>query len=688
MSDYIKGANPYMPLWEHVPDGEPRVFEYEGERRVYVYGSHDTERNGYCGRDYVVWSAPADDLSDWKCHGICYTATDGSVLFAPDVVKKGDTYYLYAAEACGSRIMVAKSSSPTGPFTDPVLTELGFDPSVLVDVDGKIYAYWGFCKSFAAEMLDDMAHIKRETLRENFIGHTMDYKAPDDGHADETDAFFEASSIRRVMGKYVFIYSKRYFTPVPEYGICTPNNGFLTYKYSDSPLDGYSHGGDIIFNGGEILKNSDGTGTMTYRWGNNHGSIAEINGEWYVFYHRQTGVDEYSRQAMAEPIGAAIDKDGRLYLGEITYRDGIPVASRPVEMTSSGMCRGGIDAYKIISAGYACHIYGGAGSAYIKPVYDTTDSVSAPVVNIKSGTTVGFRYLSFGDISPRHVTVEVIADGDVTVNVRADKYDGEIIASMCPGRAESVKNAPITSEIVGRHAVYFEFLTDEDVTAEFVRFSFDREGDEDAFIQNAKNPHGIGGDFFIEKMNRGGHAALAKWGLFDFSVPCGGTALDVGCGGGANVERLLSKYSCGRVVGIDISPLSVEKSREYNKDAILAGRCEILRGDVSALPFEDGTFDVATAFETIYFWDIERGLSEVFRVLKNGGRFLICNDTDGETPDSKALESRVTGMRIYAPDELLRLLKAAGFSDIRVRRIRARGMICFDAAANKEPDRN
>ena len=78
---FVKGANPYMPLWEHVPDGEPRVFTHNGEERVYVYGSHDTERAEYCGRDYVVWSAPVTDLTDWKCHGTCYKAEDDSILF-------------------------------------------------------------------------------------------------------------------------------------------------------------------------------------------------------------------------------------------------------------------------------------------------------------------------------------------------------------------------------------------------------------------------------------------------------------------------------------------------------------------------------------------------------------------------------------------------------------------------------
>ena len=110
MKTFIKGANPYMPLWEHVPDGEPRVFDYNGEKRVYVYGSHDIERREYCGRNYVVWSAPVTDLTDWTCHGVSYETHYDSVLYAPDVVKKGDTYYLYAAEKRGGRWFVRSDS--------------------------------------------------------------------------------------------------------------------------------------------------------------------------------------------------------------------------------------------------------------------------------------------------------------------------------------------------------------------------------------------------------------------------------------------------------------------------------------------------------------------------------------------------------------------------------------------------
>lgn len=473
MKKRLNSANPYLPLWEHIPDGEPRVFEYNGEKRVYVYGSHDTERTAYCGRDQVVWSAPVDDLTNWTYHGVCYTATDGSILYAPDVVQKGDTFYLYAAEGCGSRIMVASSKNPAGPFENPHLTKLGFDPGILVDDDGRVYAFWGFCSAFCAELEDDMCTIKEGTFRSHPIGHTPDpwNEKNNESGVDLADAFFEASSPRKIDGKYVYVYSKRYTTPVAELGVYDACNGFLSYKWSDSPLDGYRDGGDISFNGGEIVRLPDGTGQQTYRWGNNHGGLVEINGQWYIFYHRHTGTDEFSRQGMIEPVDIAVGKDGRIYIGDITYVNGEPVSSKPVEETSSGASVNGIDAYQIISAGYACHL-SPLHQAYIKPVYEQIDGVSAPIVNIKNGTTAGFRYLQFGTISPKSVTVSATVKGQMTVKVRIDSWRGRVVAESSLESGKTEYSAPLSCGIIGKRAVYFEFCGDGE--AEFDWFTFDR----------------------------------------------------------------------------------------------------------------------------------------------------------------------------------------------------------------------
>ena len=477
MKKYIKGANPYMPLWEHVPDGEPRVFEHNGEKRVYVYGSHDIERDKYCGRNYVVWSAPVEDLTDWKCHGVAYETHFDSILYAPDVVKRGDTYYMYAAERCGSLVVVASSKTPWGPFENPVNTKLGFDPGILVDDDDRVYAYWGGCAApcYIAELEEDMATIKMETLVENPLGHsTCPWNPVDDGHISLIDGFFEASSPRKVMGKYVYIYSKRYEKPVPEFGVFTDNNGFLSYRFSDSPFGPFHDGGDISFNGGEILHDAEGVGTMTYQWGNNHGSIMEVNGKWYVFYHRQTGVNEYSRQAMLEPIDVALGADGKLFIGDVKYLAGEPVSSKPVEMTSQGPQINGLDAYSWISAGYACHIYGSKTRAYVRPSYEEREDLSTPVVGITDGTTVGFRYLQFGQNTPKAVTVVLETVKKLKVRLHIDSYNGPVVADLIFHGNSNEAKAMLQAGVIGKHAVYFEFVSDDsEETYSFDRFTFD-----------------------------------------------------------------------------------------------------------------------------------------------------------------------------------------------------------------------
>lgn len=482
VKELLRCANPFMPLWEHVPDGEPRVFEYNGEKRLYVYGSHDKDPTKWCSDDYVVWSAPLHDLTDWTCHGVCYKAADEkNRLCAPDVVQKGDMFYLYASEWGNTLTTVSKSPCPYGPFTDTVPTKIGEDVGVLVDDDGRVYAYWGYALAQCAELEEDMATFKEGTYRCNFIGHCRIDFRPHDEHEIPEDGFFEAASPRKINGKYVFVYSKRTGKYVPEYGANAASTMLLSYQYSDHPLEGYQRGGDISYNCGELITLPDGTVGQTYPEGNNHGGLVDIGGQWYVFYHRQTGGlggfgDNYSgRQAMLEPVDVAMDKDGRVFIGKITYENGEPVACGPVEMTSQGPHLNGIDAYKLISAGYTCHISGDR-SAYVYTVHGDTSMKEVSVRRIRTGTTVGFRYLQFGDSPAKRVSLWGKALCDVTVNLRIDMHQGPVVATLSLKAGDTSAAADLNIPLTAKHAVYFEFLgAKEQELAVFYQFTFDHE---------------------------------------------------------------------------------------------------------------------------------------------------------------------------------------------------------------------
>ena len=148
-----------------------------------------------------------------------------------------------------------------------------------------------------------------------------------------------------------------------------------------------------------------------------------------------------------------------------------------------------------------------------------------------------------------------------------------------------------------------------------------------SFFENTRKPVGLGGKIMVAMMNVG-HSAVARWGLQFLELAPDARVLDCGCGGGANMKRLLKKCPQGIVKGIDYSPVSVEKSKKVNKAAIAEGRCAVLQGSVADMVFADGWFDAVTAFETVYFWpDLPQCFREVYRVLKPGGTFLICNES-------------------------------------------------------------
>lgn len=199
-------------------------------------------------------------------------------------------------------------------------------------------------------------------------------------------------------------------------------------------------------------------------------------------------------------------------------------------------------------------------------------------------------------------------------------------------------------------------------------------------FSNTRKPEGFFGRMMVNGMNGGGHAKLAEWGLSKVSISEKADILDVGCGGGANIARLLRRAPKGKVTGIDYSLVSVNKSREVNAKAIAAGRCQVVEGSADALPFEDGSFDLVTAFETVYFWpEIVKCFVGVRRTLKEGGRFVIVNEDDGLSGNNEKWEKMIDGMHTYTPDELRTHLTAAGFHNIAVLRDEQRHWLCVTA---------
>lgn len=165
----------------------------------------------------------------------------------------------------------------------------------------------------------------------------------------------------------------------------------------------------------------------------------------------------------------------------------------------------------------------------------------------------------------------------------------------------------------------------------------------------------------LERMNGGHHEELALWGLSYLPLQGDARVLDIGCGGGANIARLLNCVLRGFVAGVDHSPVSVQASRDFNAEAIADGRCEVREGNASALPFEDASFGEVTAFETTYYWDLPIAFLQVKRVLVPGGRFLICNEDDGLNPEGLQLAHQIPGMTMHTADQLTAALEQAGF---------------------------
>ncbi|MGN0613819.1 MAG: family 43 glycosylhydrolase [Porcipelethomonas sp.] len=444
--------NPFLPLHEYIPDGEPHVF---GER-VYIFGSHDRE-GGYtfCMEDYVTYSAPVDDLSDWRYEGVIYKASQDphypelKYMYAPDVVCGNDgKFYLYycmggdyGAGGYTRPISVAVCDTPAGkyeflgyvrnPDGSPMMKYICFDPAALND-NGTIRIYYGTQYGYEEEedFSENEEYIQKEMemfgrTREEILSYPDSIMGPsmvvleDDmltvkeqakhiipyevkGTSFEAHPFFEASSMRKVGEKYYFIYSSWL-------------NHELCYATSDYPDRNFVFGGTIVSNG-DIGYNGRLSGDKLNMTGTTHGSITEINGQWYVFYHRLTHKSDYSRQACAEKISIAPD-------GSIPQ----------VEITSCGLNDGPLKAVGAYPSVIACNITNGhmpygSNSIYTFPFPNVTNCGDERfIAEIGNETLIGYKYFSFISVHTIGITARketekniVIYNGPVRRDERCD----------------------------------------------------------------------------------------------------------------------------------------------------------------------------------------------------------------------------------------------------------------------------
>jgi hypothetical protein len=445
--------NPFLPLDEYIPDGEPHVFD----GRVYLFGSHDKEGGTeYCELDYVAYSAPVNDLKDWRCEGEIYTSKKDpdysptqKYMYAPDVVRGNDGfYYLYYSlqtdkGGFNQPISVARCGSPAGkyefyghvrnPDGTPYLRFIPGDPALIND-EGIIRLYYGWSLSSVSakahmgdtdKIPDEYKQFQQADPQEAMIqAQVMLFKKSREEIVNEPQGIMGANTVvlsddmltvagepkRIIPGEYEsagtgFEYHAFYeASSIRKIGdtyyfiYSSMQSNELCYATSKYPDQDFVYGGTIISNGdvGYQGRKPEDSLNMT---GNNHGSIECINGKWYIFYHRHTHNSTYSRQACAEPINI------------------LPDGSIPqVECTSCGLNGGPLIAEGEYPAPIACNITNGRmphitnriGNADIPFV--THDKTDRYITGIKDGVMIGYKYFSFN--GPVLLAVKTRGNGD------------------------------------------------------------------------------------------------------------------------------------------------------------------------------------------------------------------------------------------------------------------------------------
>jgi len=400
--------NPVLPLHHRVPDVEARVFD----GRLYLYGSYDKDFDTYyCSQEYHVFSTA--DLQEFTDHGICmkaeWTPSPNTLLYAPDCVKIGNTYYLFWASSCG-REWVAQCATPTGPFSNVREVHLPvrqIDPAVLVDDDGAVYYYWGQFQCHAARLLPGLDAIDPATYQASLLD-------------EMAHGFHEGASIRKIGGLYYLVYSD----------VSGGRATRLSYATAESPLGPFTKQGAII----------DCVDCDPESW-NNHGSIVEFNGQWYICYHRSSMCREGMRRLCMERI--SLQPDGSI---------------AQVEMTTQGPGTL-LQPRTPLPAVYACLLRG-------KVRMDRSERY---LTRLEDGSGAAYKYFDFAGEDRFGAACASLFAG-CRLRVRLDAWDGEVLGEMMlpctggwvTGGIDGFANATLEHRpVYGRHAVFLEAVCSE-----------------------------------------------------------------------------------------------------------------------------------------------------------------------------------------------------------------------------------
>ncbi len=466
--------NPYMASWEYVPDGEPHIV---GDR-LYVYGSHDLFNGlSFCLGDYVCWSAPLNNLGDWRYEGAIYKReqdphapasrlTKG--FAAPDMVQGGDgRYYLYYFFLGTRTIAVAVSDTPAGKYEfygyvkykdgTPIGKRnepLQFDPGCFKDDDGRVYLYTGFAFTGNPVLLNGAKPTKKGPMwfeldsndmltvisgdEPHYLGVLTGEEAK--GTPYEAQPFAEASSMRKFDGKYYFIYSSLH-----SHNLC--------YAVSDSPTGGFTFGGVLVSCGDIGLPGVRDTNHAHNFTGNTHGSLIEINGKHYVFYHRHSNRKQSSRQACAEAIRFI---NGKFY---------------QAEMTSCGLNEGPLEGRGTYPSYIACNLWGKKGTRFYSMIpltkrgypYYTQKGKDRPgdvvgedqyIANMSDGSTCGFKYFDLTKTKKLSVCIKGNPKG--ILEILAEE-NGEPVTKTALSPTKGRESFSCDFHIEGVSALYLRF---------------------------------------------------------------------------------------------------------------------------------------------------------------------------------------------------------------------------------------